>query len=91
MKIKVKDEVVREIELPQYFKVDNTWYSLKESYYIKVCAFADFEIQLGFLSTITVCPISYIVYDLVKGFEKVTETEFKINYLKASNNIEKLL
>jgi len=93
MKITVKDEVVREIELPQYFKSGNRYYYLTDSYFIRVNCFAPSEenILLGLFASISMYAKEYLTYDAVQDFEEISATEFKIMYLKQSNTIEKML
>jgi hypothetical protein len=91
MKITIIKNIKEEVELPNYFRSGNRHFALKENYFIKVSHFNDYERLLGLITSISIHPNEYLNYESIKDFVKVSESEFKLQYLKASSTIDKLL
>ena len=94
MKITVKKSVSQEIELPSYFKCgeDRFYMILDEKTLLYVKDMAETDAHLEIYPLIEQGKISYYSDFLAQyGFEEISESQFKLAFIRVSLRLEKMM
>ena len=93
MKITVEKIVQMEVELPPYFRMDNSdsWFMLIDDYSAVMVRDQTYNRDLFLYPTIEIVTIGFVSFVAKKGIIEITEKEFKEAYSNVYLELEKLM
>ena len=93
MKITVEKTVKMEVELPSYFRIENSdsWFMLIDDYSAVMVRDQSYNRDLLLYPTIEIVTIGFVSFVAKKGIIEITEQEFKDVYSNVYLELEKLM